>query len=374
MTSALYAVFTGGKVYYHVDEASFPLESREKWGHWVGIAENVGHAMTYKILTDDTKKVICRSEVRPVTENALNLRMEPLSGEVVNQFVLPRHDGNISQNFLDFLDQVAPNDSFFHSRPPQVLSERTQDAPLPDNMESSDLSALTNGNHNTDLSAPTDPPSPTHTSSNMMPTFNLARTVLTDAKDLVGCTFLMEPQDDGQRFRAAIVECIDQHNDNFSADPTRLKFRCSINDDQFEEILTYQEIMDHINHDSDDPVYWRFKKISAHEGPLDHNSPSYQGSKYNVMVEWENGEITTEPLSILAADDPVACALYARDNGLLNTEGWKRFKRIAKREKLLNRLVNQAKLRSYRTSPKYKYGFEVPHDYKHSIDPSNGGG
>ena len=129
--------------------------------------------------------------------------------------------------------------------------------------------------------------------------------------------------------------------------------------------------MDHINHDSDDPVYWCFKKISAHEGPLDHNSPSYQGSKYNVMVEWENGEITTEPLSILAADDPVACALYARDNGLLNTEGWKRFKRIAKREKLLNRLVKQAKLRSYRTSPKYKYGFEVPRDYKHSVKLDN---
>ena len=41
------------------------------------------------------------------------------------------------------------------------------------------------------------------------------------------------------------------------------------------------------------------------------------------MVEWENGEVTTEPLSIMAADAPVVCAKYARDNGLLNTDGWK---------------------------------------------------
>jgi hypothetical protein len=41
------------------------------------------------------------------------------------------------------------------------------------------------------------------------------------------------------------------------------------------------------------------------------------------MVEWENGEITAEPLSIIAADDPVSCAIYARDNNLLDVDGWK---------------------------------------------------
>jgi hypothetical protein len=28
-------------------------------------------------------------------------------------------------------------------------------------------------------------------------------------------------------------------------------------------------------------------------------------------MEWENGEITEEPLAIIAADDPVTCAIYA---------------------------------------------------------------
>ena len=101
---------------------------------------------------------------------------------------------------------------------------------------------------------------------------------------------------------------------------------------------------------------------------------NYKGSSYNVRVEWENGEITYEPLDIIAKDDPVTCAIYARKNNLLHLPGWKPFKAIAKREKKLLRMANQAKLKSYRLTPKYKFGFEVPRDYKHAInlDKKNG--
>ena len=51
-------------VYYHLDEAAFPSESEEKLGHFVGTAEHVGHRLTYKILTDNTNKVIQRSVIR----------------------------------------------------------------------------------------------------------------------------------------------------------------------------------------------------------------------------------------------------------------------------------------------------------------------
>ena len=80
------------------------------------------------------------------------------------------------------------------------------------------------------------------------------------------------------------------------------------------------------------------------------------------------------PLSTIAADDPVTCAIYARENNLLELPGWKRFKGIAKRQKKMFRMANQAKLRSYRTTPKYQYGFEVPRDYDHAvrIDKQNG--
>ena len=39
-------------IYYKLDDYHFPSESRELRGRFVGIAENVGHAMTIKVLTE----------------------------------------------------------------------------------------------------------------------------------------------------------------------------------------------------------------------------------------------------------------------------------------------------------------------------------
>ena len=92
------------------------------------------------------------------------------------------------------------------------------------------------------------------------------------------------------------------------------------------------------------------------------------------MVNWETGESTYEPLHIVAADDPVSCAIYAKNNNLLEEEGWKRFKRLACRQKKLIRLANQAKLQSFWTKPIYMFGYLVPrnHDQAMVIDTKNG--
>jgi hypothetical protein len=52
------------QVYYHSLEAAFP-NSGEKLGHFVGIANKVGVALTYYILTDDANQVISRSVLHP---------------------------------------------------------------------------------------------------------------------------------------------------------------------------------------------------------------------------------------------------------------------------------------------------------------------
>jgi hypothetical protein len=53
-------------------------ESSEIRGRFVGFSKNVGHALTFKILTDDTQKIIHQSQVRlaSVGENNLKLDME----------------------------------------------------------------------------------------------------------------------------------------------------------------------------------------------------------------------------------------------------------------------------------------------------------
>ena len=53
------------KVYY-LDPLEVYPNTQEKTGYWVGVADNVGDALTYEILTDDTIQITNRSVVRPV--------------------------------------------------------------------------------------------------------------------------------------------------------------------------------------------------------------------------------------------------------------------------------------------------------------------
>jgi len=77
--------------------------------------------------------------------------------------------------------------------------------------------------------------------------------------------------------------------------------------------MSYNDILAHIQNDEESTIAWKFRKITAHERPLKPNHPNYKGSTYNVMVEWENGEITSEKtLCIITADDPVTCAIYVK--------------------------------------------------------------
>jgi hypothetical protein len=66
--------------------------------------------------------------------------------------------------------------------------------------------------------------------------------------------------------------------------------------------------------------------------------------------------------------------IYGNKAGLLGHDGWKRFIAIAKQQKKLFRMANQAKLRSFCTAPRYMYGFEIPRDYSHAVrlDSQNG--
>ena len=77
---------------------------------------------------------------------------------------------------------------------------------------------------------------------------------------------------------------------------------------------------------------------------------------------------TYEILSILAADDAVTCATYAKENDLLHIEGWKRFRNLAKRDKTLARAVMQSKLRQVRRSRKYMFGYLIPTSYKEALE------
>ncbi len=305
-------------VFFKIDHASFPSESPEALGYFVGLAPHCGHAMTFRILHDATQRVILRSQVRPANDpHRPNLRLTDL----------------------------------FDGEPPSQITVKSKN-----DSENSDsqVTLSTESGEVEQLRAPT--------------------MVYVDTSDLMGKTFLMDEQPDGTKHRARIVELIEDHNHSHLNSKEHTKFRVSVNNDTYEEIMTYGEILTHINKDEEQDILWRYKNIIGHQGPMTADDVAYKGCAYNVQIEWENGEITFEPLSVIAADDPVTCAIYAREHGLLDTPGWKRFKKIANREKKLLRMANQAKLRSFNTSPKFKYGFELPRNYEHAVFLDNRNG
>ena len=259
--------------------------------------------MTNKILDHDTQKITFRSAFRPKKSSTPNHRLAPHGGEV-SASSDPSEDTISSGSPLGSPDGSSPEQKaptvFIRSRDEEIAS-----------------------------------------GSKPMPTF--------DPSDLIGRTFLLPPEENRERHRAKVtrkvVEIIDQHNGQRIEN---INFILDIGNGKVEELISYNQLLEHVenarNHDMGmDQEPYRFRAIIGHQGPLLASDPDWKGSKYNVQVEWETGEITFEPLSIIAADDPVTCAAYAKENDLLALEGWRRFRSLAKKDKVFARAIKQVR-------------------------------
>ena len=63
-----------GPVYFKTHDTSFPSESPEIMGYFVGFSENVGHMMTYQIWNKTTNKILDQSAVRSAKTKNINLK------------------------------------------------------------------------------------------------------------------------------------------------------------------------------------------------------------------------------------------------------------------------------------------------------------
>lgn len=270
-------------VFYLDKSASFP-ESKERLGWWVGVAENCGDALTYKVLTTDFN-VITRSVVRASDH--------------------PVHPNRRAAKDLEDRD-----DAIMTTLHEQMKREGS----------------------NADL-----------------PTF--------DPTEIVGKKFLKDIN--GNPHKAEVVEQVD---------PTR--FKVVIGDGDREEILTYNEIMDFIdkkwNPDDNEQTF-------IFESVLDHRKG--QNGRYEVLVKWQTGEETWEPLKEMIQADPVTLAKYAMEHDMLNTPQWKSLKRHA--VETTKRYLRTMRVFAYatkRNSEKYKFGVRLPNNYRHAerLDAENG--
>ena len=95
-------------------------------------------------------------------------------------------------------------------------------------------------------------------------------------------------------------------------------------------IISYNQVLNYLEKENqEDESLYKFRAITGHHGPLKKG----YGSLYNVMVEWDTGEITEELLSIIDQADPLTCAAYAKEHNLLHLPRWSKLKHLAIHQK-----------------------------------------
>jgi hypothetical protein len=105
-------------------------------------------------------------------------------------------------------------------------------------------------------------------------------------QDLIGRSFLMDEHSDGQKARGKIVQFIEDHESSLEDNPSRIKFRVSVNNDKAEEIIMYSNMLEYITQDEESDIMWKFQRIISHE---------VQGSQITLLIKWENGISPNNP-------------------------------------------------------------------------------
>ena len=146
-------------MFYATYDQHFPSESEERAGYWVEFGEHCGDAMTHKILDHDTQTIIYRSAVRPKKSSTPNHRLAPHGGEV-SASSDPSEDKISSGSPLGSPEGYPPE----QKAPTVFLRSRDEENP---------------------------------SGSKPMPTL--------DPSDLIGRTFLLSPEENGERHRAKVT-------------------------------------------------------------------------------------------------------------------------------------------------------------------------
>ena len=170
-------------VFYAAHDQHFPSESEERAASWVGFGEHCGDAMTHKHLDKITQKIIYRSAVRPLTKSNPNYRLTEVGGE-------------------------ASTSKQPSSKVPTVFIRSRQDDADPSHMRH-------------------------------MPEF--------DPDDLTGRTFLLPPQENGERLRAKVTKKVFEQIEAEDANRIpNINFILDIGEGKVEEFITYNQLLDHL--------------------------------------------------------------------------------------------------------------------------------
>ena len=231
-------------VFYATYDQHFPSESEEWAGYWVGFGEHCGDAMTHKILDHDTQKIIYRSAVRPKKSSTPNHRLAPHGWEV-SASSDPSEDKISSGSPLGSPEGSPPE----QKAPTVFIRSRGEENP---------------------------------SGSKPMPTF--------DPSDLVGRTFLLPPEENGERHRAKVtrqvVEVVDQDNGQRIE---KINFILDIGNGKVEELISYNQLLETLLKMPKTMTWAWIKNFTGSEPSLDIKVPCLPqiqtGKEANIMFK-----------------------------------------------------------------------------------------
>ena len=233
--------------------------------------------MTYKILTD-TNHVISRSGVRTALKFGpyRNLRADPISNDTIKDASDPDIAAFRKQFLTDAGKEDHDSDSFHQNILKDIVYSRSVDTP-----------------------------------DEQLPTIKLG--------DIVGRTFISNPDENGEQRRSQILEAQVTGETTADGKDAILRFKCKHGNALFEEVVSYNKMLEWVERDKDKDDMYKIEAIVSYRKAI---LPTSTGA-WEVKLLWANGEVTWECASLIYQDDPLTLSLFARENNLLETAGWK---------------------------------------------------
>ena len=360
-------------VYYQELDGKFPRDPKECLGRYVGVAENVGNAITYKILTEG-QKIIHRSVVRSAAKPGVFQNVRANS----NAPTLAPKEPNANVNVKEEKHPVVIRGGILKDAVTEETATEGADSRdsvdvnipkgKPIEVETVDDEEEDEHPEGANTSRGKDEDSEEAYGEDLEDTIRMAMQHIIqqqkgqlptfDASHLIGRTFITTPDENGEQRRAQIEDMEATKDWTPDSKQPLFKFRLKVGDKRCDEIVTYNRMLEWIERDSEKGDFYNM------DGILDHKKVD---GKWQLLVQWSSGQTTWNPLSLTAADDPITVALYAKRNKLLDEPSFKHLKKYTKTEKRIGRAINQGKLKSFRNKPRFKYGYQVPRSHAEAM-------
>ena len=125
-----------------------------------------------------------------------------------------------------------------------------------------------------------------------MPTINM--------DELICRTFITSPDADGEQKHAQIEGVTFLQQKMADKMEPLIKFRCKVGEKRFEEVMTYNRMLQWCDQHKDSGEFYRLVKINGH--------CKLKNGKYQVRVLWASGLRDWRDMDIIFEDDPVTLA------------------------------------------------------------------